>query len=156
MDKNEFLSKATSYICGNLILKDAMHFSFQFLKKKLPDIPKLPSGAIDDLMEYHWPGNVRELQNVIERALILNPTGPSTFSHLNPKNPQKAAKASQNHDVTDNLDDVICRQIRRVLTKTHGKTNGPDGAAALLGINPSTLRHRMKKLGIDYGKRSEF
>jgi DNA-binding NtrC family response regulator len=52
---------------------------------------------------------------------------------------------------TDNLDEVISRHIRRVLSKTKGKVNGPDGAAAFLGINPSTLRNRMKKLGIDYG-----
>jgi DNA-binding protein Fis len=42
-----------------------------------------------------------------------------------------------------------------VLLKTQGKVHGPDGAAAVLGINPSTLRNRMKKLGIDYGRKSK-
>ena len=50
---------------------------------KLPAIPTLSPGTIDPLMDYHWPGNVRELENVIERALILNPSGPLTFDHLN-------------------------------------------------------------------------
>jgi transcriptional regulator with GAF, ATPase, and Fis domain len=48
----------------------------------LTNIPTLSPGAIDPLMTYHWPGNVRELENVIERALIINPTGPLTFEHL--------------------------------------------------------------------------
>ena len=57
---------------------------------------------------------------------------------------------------TDNLDKVVSRHIRRVLLKTQGKVHGPDGAAAVLGINPSTLRNRMKKLGIDYGRKSKL
>jgi transcriptional regulator with GAF, ATPase, and Fis domain len=55
--------------------------------------------------------------------------------------------------VTENLNEVISRHIRRILSKTNGKVNGPDGAAALLGINPSTLRNRMKKLGVSYGRK---
>jgi len=122
---------------------------------KLPTIPTLSPGAIDPLMEYHWPGNVRELQNVIERALILNPSGPLTFEHLSLKHPRKPLELREQSQETDNIDEVLSRHIRRVLSKTKGKVNGPDGAAALLGINPSTLRNRMRKLGIDYGRRSK-
>ena len=120
---------------------------------KLPDIPTLFPGAIDPLMEYHWPGNVRELENVIERALILNPTGPLTFKHLNLEQSKKNFISKRQTEETDNLDSIISRHIRRILSKTKGKVNGPDGAAALLGINPSTLRNRMKKLGIEYGRK---
>jgi transcriptional regulator with GAF, ATPase, and Fis domain len=120
---------------------------------KLPDIPKLSPGTIDALMEYRWPGNVRELQNVIERALILNPGGPLTFENLNQGKPKKSAKYAEEGQVTENLNEVISRHIRRILSKTNGKVNGPDGAAALLGINPSTLRNRMKKLGVSYGRK---
>ncbi len=60
------------------------------------------------------------------------------------------------HPIADFLDEVITRPICRVLSKTKGKVNGPDGAAAFFGINPSTLRNRMKKLGIDYGRKSTF
>ncbi len=119
----------------------------------MPTIPILSSGAIDPLMRYHWPGNVRELENVIERALILNPRGPLTFEHLNPEQKKKTLELRVQSEETGNLDDVISRHIRRVLSKTKGKVNGPDGAATLLGINPSTLRNRMKKLGIDYGRK---
>ena len=133
------------------------HFiSLKARELKLPTIPKLSPGAIDPLMDYHWPGNVRELQNVIERALILNPSGPLTFEHLNIKHPDKSAKLQEPIQETDNLEAVISRHIRRVLSKTRGKVNGTNGAAALLGVNPSTLRHRMKKLGIDYGRKRAF
>jgi len=132
------------------------HFiSLKARELKLPTIPTLSSGAIDPLMEYHWPGNVRELENVIERALILSPTGPLTFEHLNQGQPKKTLELRGQSEETDNLDELISRHIRRVLSKTKGKVNGPDGAAAFLGINPSTLRNRMKKLGIDYGRKSK-
>ena len=117
---------------------------------KLPISPTLSPGAIDPLMEYNWPGNVRELENVIERALILKPVGPLTFKHLNLEQPQKASDVSDQVLEIDNLDQVVSRHIRRALIKTKGKVSGSDGAASVLGINPSTLRNRMKKLGIEY------
>ena len=132
------------------------HFiSLKTRELKLPDIPTLSTGAIDPLMEYHWPGNVRELGNVIERAMILNPTGSLTFEHLNPGQPKETVELREYSEETDNIDEVLSRHIRRVLSKTKGKVNGPDGAAAFLGINPSTLRNRMRKLGIDYGRKSK-
>ncbi len=121
---------------------------------KLPAIPELSPGAIVPLMEYHWPGNVRELQNVVERALILNPNGPLTFKHLNLQQQQKTSDLPELTIEPDNLDEVISRHIRRALSKANGKIHGPGGAAELLGINPSTLRNRMDKLGIDYGRGS--
>jgi transcriptional regulator with GAF, ATPase, and Fis domain len=130
------------------------HFvSLKAKELNLATIPTLSPGAIDPLMEYHWPGNVRELENVIERTMILSPTGPLNFEHLNLGQPQKAMELQEQIEETDNLDDIVSRHIRRVLSRTKGKVNGPDGAAALLGINPSTLRNRMKKLGIDYGRK---
>jgi len=130
---------------------------FITLKSKemnLPAIPTPSTDAIDLLMEYHWPGNVRELGNVIERAMILNPKGPLTFDHLNVSGTLRAVNSDRPGENTDNLDDMIADHIRNVLAKTQGKVNGPDGAAALLGVNPSTLRNRMKKMGINYGRRS--
>jgi transcriptional regulator with GAF, ATPase, and Fis domain len=132
------------------------HFiSLKAKELKLPAIPTLSPSAIDPLMEYPWPGNVRELENVIERSLILNPAGPLTFAHLNLRQPKKTQELRGQSEETGNLDEVISRHIRRVLSKTKGKVNGPEGAAALLGINPSTLRNRMKKLEIDYGRQNK-
>ena len=115
--------------------------------------PTLAPGAIDPLMTYHWPGNVRELENIIERAMILNPPGPLTFEHLNPGQPKKSSGSIKLGNDTDTLDSVIRQHIRQVLIETKGKVSGHTGAAALLGINPSTLRNRMIKLGIEYRKK---
>ncbi|UCF82013.1 MAG: sigma-54-dependent Fis family transcriptional regulator, partial [Desulfobacteraceae bacterium] len=84
------------------------HFiSLKAKELKLPTIPTLSSGAIDPIMEYHWPGNVRELENVIERALILNPTGPLTFEHLNLGQSKKPMELVGYREETDNLDAII-------------------------------------------------
>jgi transcriptional regulator with GAF, ATPase, and Fis domain len=133
------------------------HFiSIKARELNLPTIPTLLPGAIDTLMNYHWSGNVRELENIVERALILNPSGPLTFDSLLPGHVISIKEQPVEREETDNLDEVVSRHIRRVLLKTQGKVHGPDGAAAVLGINPSTLRNRMKKLGIDYGRKSKL
>ncbi len=118
---------------------------------KLSSIPELEPGSIEILMEYPWPGNVRELENVVERALILNRTGPVSFEHLRQTGKQESTFVSKDMESLQTLDDVICRHIKNILSETNGKIHGPGGAAELLGINASTLRNRMKKLGIEYG-----
>lgn len=125
---------------------------------KLGGIPTIVPGSIDQLMAYHWPGNVRELQNVIEHALILNPKGPLSFEYLKSDHPQTKARieGQDGNDESYNLDMSISRHIRKVLIKTGGKINGEDGAAKLLGVNANTLRNRMKKLGISYGRKQHL
>ncbi len=125
------------------------HFiSLKAKELKLQAIPNLKPGAVDSLMEYNWPGNVRELQNVVERELILNPKGPLVFEHLAL---QKVTTRPKNE--SENLDEMISQHIRNVLAKTNGKVQGKGGAAELLGINSSTLRNRMNKLGIEYKRK---
>jgi transcriptional regulator with GAF, ATPase, and Fis domain len=121
---------------------------------KLAAIPTVSPGAADFLMDYHWPGNVRELQNVVERALILKPTGPLTFDHLNMIPQDDISEGREQTDETATLDEIVSRHIRMVLSKTNGKIHGKGGAAELLGLNASTLRNRMNKLGIEYGKKT--
>jgi transcriptional regulator with GAF, ATPase, and Fis domain len=118
---------------------------------KLLKAPTLAPGAIDRLMAYNWPGNVRELENVIERALILSKgdtVAPDTFLFREDK---RSSGESESNDITQ-LDTVIIHHIERALEAANGKVHGPDGAARLLGINTSTLRNRMNKLGIRYGR----
>ena len=126
---------------------------------KLSQIPRLSEGGIEILTKYSWPGNVRELQNIIERELILNPFGPLTFSSLKQQYEKKGGIQStiaiDDSMNTLNLDEIIISHIKRVLLETNGKIHGKDGAANLLGINASTLRNRMKKLGVKY-KKSEL
>jgi formate hydrogenlyase transcriptional activator len=129
------------------------HFiSLKSRELKLPNIPTVAPGATDMLMNYHWPGNVRELQNVVERELIINPNGPLSFSQLNISIENGNSDTSMHYSESDNLDDITAQHIRRILKKTNGKIHGKGGAADLLGINASTLRNRMNKLGIEYGK----
>ncbi len=120
---------------------------------RLPTPPTLDKGAMERLMVYSWPGNVRELENVIERALILSKGEPLTFQDVvcfNDNDEQFTPPPS--NDKLLELNVVISRHIRHALKTSKGKINGPGGAAELLGINPGTLRHRMKTLGIPYGR----
>ncbi len=128
-----------------------------FLKQKSRDqklraVPKLAPGAMDRLTGCQWKGNVRELENVVERALIRHQGG---LLALDPyilapeKGPETVVLSDQ---IPLRLDDAMRRHIEGVLRKTGGRINGPEGAAELLGLHPSTLRHRMDKLGISYGR----
>ncbi|PKN65026.1 MAG: Fis family transcriptional regulator [Deltaproteobacteria bacterium HGW-Deltaproteobacteria-15] len=122
------------------------------IELKLPSSPKLAPGAIDQLVRYNWPGNVRELANVIERALILNRNGNLVFDRLvNIPKPVTEDSEERNSDVLE-LNAAMARHIRQALAAANGKVHGPGGAAQLLGINPSTLRNRMNKLSISYGR----
>ena len=129
-----------------------------FIEKKskemqIPGPHKLAPGAIDKLMDYSWPGNVRELENVVERALILNKGGLIRFDEILFANNHEEDSVISNKEVDSlNLDLINARHIKSVLKMAKGKINGPGGAAELLGINPNTLRHRMKKLEISYGR----
>lgn len=105
------------------------------------------------MLDYDWPGNVRELKNVVERALIMNRGEPLVFTDaLIPKKADRSNRPSGGSEESANLDAVVSGHIRKVLASTRGRVHGPE-AAELLGVNPSTLRKRMSKLGIGYGRR---
>ena len=120
---------------------------------KIGETPGLAPGAIDDLMAYEWPGNVRELENLVERAMILHQGEPLRFDDFGTSVPARVGAApSETGKEPLDLDTVVAHQIRRVLGMTGGKIHGPGGAGELLGMNPNTLRARMKKLGIPFRK----
>jgi len=120
---------------------------------KIAETPRLAPGAIDDLVAYDWPGNVRELENVVERAMILGHGEPLKFDDLGSSLliGNGAAPPEAGEEALD-LDTVTKHHIQRVLVKTDGKIHGPGGAGELLGMNPNTLRYKMKKLGIPFRK----
>ncbi len=137
--------------------EDIPAFASHFIEKKskevrLPTPPTLYKGAMERLMAYSWPGNVRELENIIERALILSKGKPITFQDVVCSDDNNEPLPLSSDDKFLELDTVTSRHIRHALEITKGKINGPGGAAELLGINPGTLRHRMKKLGIPHGR----
>ena len=106
-------------------------------------------------MTYRWHGNVRELENAVERALILNRGEALSFSDLDTSHSQNTRYTSvPSEDEPLSLDEAMAGHIRKVLDMTNGRVEGERGAAKLLGINPSTLRNRMLKLGIPFGKKA--
>ncbi len=122
---------------------------------KISTLPALAPGALERLQAYHWPGNVRELENLVERAILQSQfsgrQGLLTFTDLAP-GPGGQGVSRETEGPVESLDAVIAAHIRKVLEKTGGKVEGKGGAAARLGVHPSTLRARMRKLGIAYGR----
>jgi len=129
-----------------------------FIQKKsrelqLSSIPTLAPNAYDQLLAHNWPGNVRELENIVERAIILNREGPLSFSELgNEKLTEITPAFTSGEAASYNLDQVMADHIRKVLKIANGRVEGKNGAADLLGINPGTLRGRMRKLSIAFGR----
>lgn len=129
------------------------HFiSLKVRELKLPHIPEAAPGSIDILMGYDWPGNVRELSNIVERAIILNPAGLLDFSKLIPSKEKEPHELPAHSISTDNLEQLISNHIKSVVERTNGKVHGPGGAAEILGVNPSSLRGKMRKYGIKHGR----
>jgi formate hydrogenlyase transcriptional activator len=107
-------------------------------------IEKIPTAVMHALQEYSWPGNVRELGNVIERAMIRS-TGDCLTLDEGPG--VKVRRPSGPESRT--LEAVERRHIEEVLRQCEWRINGAGNAADQLGLHPSTLRFRMRKLGID-------
>jgi transcriptional regulator with GAF, ATPase, and Fis domain len=128
------------------------HFLAGFQRKLGRPLRQVTPEAMSQLERYHWPGNIRELQNVLERACVLA-RGPEV-SLAEPL--RMAAAATPGASVVGGggaaaittLVEHERRHIERALVAAAGRVNGPRGAAAMLGVNPSTLRSRMQKLGI--------
>lgn len=135
-----------------------------FIEKKVREMnfsrqPVLSAGALEKLQNYPWPGNVRELENLVERTIIrsmaASPDLSLEFEDLQPAadtGPVPAEKSGQGPLL---LDEVMAAHIKDVLMMTGGRVQGKQGAAALLGIHPNTLRNRMDKLKIPYGRKAK-
>jgi transcriptional regulator with GAF, ATPase, and Fis domain len=150
------------------------------LRERLGDIPELAAhfaeraavkfglsavmptdDDIELLRKYSWPGNIRELGAVIDRAAILGEGRRleivaalgfgAEMTGRSPGVPQLPASASSANGVAS-LDDAIASHITAALEKSRGRIEGNRGAAAMLKINPHTLRAKMRKLGIDWSK----
>lgn len=135
----------------------AAHFLEKAARKlKLPPA-QLTQAHIAQFQSYDWPGNIRELQNRIERALILAQNGILWFDFPKgeletPPEPRPPATAGERVE-PDILSDLEFRQrecdnILAALNKTAWKIHGPGGTAELLGLKPTTLISRMKKMGL--------
>ena len=123
------------------------HFAPQIASRIGKHIDQVPPHVMDRLMAYHWPGNVRELRNVLERAVI---TSPGSVLQLLPGFELESPKIAQVGSEEDwySLEEAERRHILKALERANGKVEGAGGAAELLELKPSTLRFRIKKLGI--------
>jgi formate hydrogenlyase transcriptional activator len=112
--------------------------------------------VLEALGRYEWPGNIRELQNVIERAAVVSvgrrfqlPEGWAvSLEPLSNAESAEVRRAIESAPREATLEELERGHILQVLQQTQWRVEGPKGAAAVLGLNPSTLRSRMHKLGI--------
>jgi transcriptional regulator with GAF, ATPase, and Fis domain len=106
-------------------------------------VESVSAKSMEILKSYPWPGNIRELEHVIERAVILSQGPELELGDWMPKGSGSAAVAA-----SATLEDVERSHIMSVLNQTAWRVSGEKGAAKILGLNPTTLEARMKKLGI--------
>jgi transcriptional regulator with GAF, ATPase, and Fis domain len=173
-------------------LQDIPALVYHFITKharalRLSSTPHLSTDALPKLLDHSWPGNVRELENLVSRAMVLNPQGPLRLhQHLPREETRTLAKEMSGERLPERtpvlkevvnsdfespspqlemhewipyakasmptLDEVMDKHIRYALELCNGKISGPGGAGELLRINPNTLRKRMDKLNIPYGR----
>mgnify|MGYP002147550777 CR=1 FL=1 len=119
-------------------------------------VPHLTPALLETLRRHSWPGNVRELENLLERALILTPPGeplvlPADFSVLGPTSTTRLEPTPGAPKKT--YAQTMRECVEQALHTSRGQLYGPDGAAALLGMPPTTLQSKLKKLGL---RREDF
>jgi PAS domain S-box-containing protein len=131
----------------------ATKFAEKFAARMGRKIEPLSIECISRLQKYDWPGNVRELQNVIERAVITSRDGRLNLERAFPEAEETGFIRSnepfpKNVLTANDLQQIERENMLQALHQTNWKVSGKDGAACLLGINPSTFVSRMKVLGI--------
>jgi transcriptional regulator with GAF, ATPase, and Fis domain len=135
----------------------ARHFLEQAARDLGREVPALTTRQLDELTGYGWPGNVRELKNVLERAVILASGGRLRLDLGGRRGATVAVRVqdlagadagSPGYLTEAQLRRLEQENLRRVLELTGGRVAGPRGAAKLLGLKPSTLRDRVKSLGL--------
>ncbi len=122
------------------------YFVLKYAAKLGKRIEAIPRDVLDRLAAYRWPGNIREMANVIERSVILSRGSALELEGLLPSDgapsaPSRAAGAPT-------LEEMERQHIVEVLEQTGWRVSGPKGAAVQLGLKPTTLEARMKKLGV--------
>ncbi len=111
----------------------------------------ISESAISTLTAYSWPGNVRELENIIERAMILTQGPMLQLGEWPPRSHTRPSRAGG----LPTLKELEREHIQKALAVTGGRVSGERGAAKLLGLKPTTLQARMKKLGVERKAGSE-
>jgi len=125
----------------------AAHFLAQYCRQQQKEINGFAESVLHSMTNHYWPGNIRELENFVARSVLIT-TGPIILTSDLPvttgNNLSKSAQSQVKSMAQQEKDHIIS-----VLTRCNWKLHGKGGAAELLEMNASTLRSRMKKLGID-------
>jgi DNA-binding NtrC family response regulator len=119
----------------------AAHFIARHGRQYVRRVEGTSASMMQELMAYDWPGNIRELENVLARAMVLCQGGVLDA-------PLLAASVGTSEAPPRSMEEAERKHIESALASTRWMLEGPQGAAAMLGLNPSTLRSRMKRLGI--------
>lgn len=125
----------------------AGYFAQKHARRMSKRIESIPRGSIDALCSYDFPGNVRELENFIERAVILT-RGADLEVPLSELRHFQQPLTDDGVPASHSLEAMERNHIAEVLRSTHGRIAGAGGAAEILNLPVSTLRHRIKKLGL--------
>lgn len=117
--------------------------------------PRITQAVITQLEQYSWPGNIRELQNLIERALITSFGNTLRIDLPDPKERTDMERPERQGREQPILTDAQFKELEReniikALRATDGRVSGPDGAAVILGVRPSTLSSRIKAMNIQW------
>ena len=121
-------------------------FANKFAKQMKRPIVSVPKETMTALVNYSWPGNIRELENLVERGVILSRGSRLEIPLAELKQSTRNSISQTNGSIT--LESVEREHILRVLGESKWVIGGPAGAAARLGVNRTTLNHRLRKLGI--------
>jgi PAS domain S-box-containing protein len=122
----------------------AQYFVEKFARKMGKHIETIPKPLLSRLLQYDWPGNVRELEHLVERGVILSPGPELRFGDLT----APLTELQSIPETSLDLASVERQHIIQVMRRTSWKIEGPGGAASILKLHPSTLRFRLKKMGI--------
>jgi formate hydrogenlyase transcriptional activator len=132
--------------------EDVRPLASYFLARHATAMHRRPPSVSEDvwraLEAQEWPGNVRELENFLQRALILSPGAELTLPDL-PGGAARPAPAPAAEVPPGRFDAEVRALIERALAHAGGRVYGPSGAAALLGLRPTTLQGKMKKYGVE-------
>ena len=124
----------------------ARYFIEKFSRRMGKRMKSIANDELKKLVEYRWPGNVRELEHFIERAVIVSEREQIKLPNL--EQPFEVQSRDESQGTSRPLAEMERDYIEGILHTTHWKVSGPNGAASILGLKPTTLLSRMKKLGI--------
>ncbi|AYL96933.1 sigma-54-dependent transcriptional regulator [Mucilaginibacter celer] len=130
----------------------ANHFLRIYSQKEKKAVTRLSAGALDAMLNYSWPGNIRELENIIARSVLL--AKGDTVTDLQLLSFQQKSAPVLSAAAPKTMEENEREYIISIINQCNGKLQGLNGAAKMMNINVSTLRSRMKKLGISKTKYS--